>query len=238
MPPLVLASTRLLPGNVRTDVGYATRLMREMLEMGIQPNWVGSYLPSYALPTRCSAKSQAGTVLLPIGLRGRYEMPGTDLVHAATRRHRPCDIAHAGGTVLSAYARTMQCPVLTSRLLPSAYAHAMRCTVLMQRVVLSHLSAYARAMRCPVLTSRRWKRGSEQRPTCEPTMQVKTPLLAYARATRCPVLTSRVANPLSACYHSATRMPAARRCQVLRSAIGLRACYAMSGTETAYGAIG
>eukprot|EP00961_Rhodomonas_salina_P116019 1561247-Rhodomonas_salina.1 len=76
-------------------------------------------------------------------------------------------------------------------------------------IAYAFLSAYVLATRCPVLTQR-------------------IVLSAYARARRCPVLSL---------YASPTPRPCALRPVrgSVCSAISLRACYAMSGTDLASG---
>eukprot|EP00961_Rhodomonas_salina_P011075 148310-Rhodomonas_salina.5 len=104
-----------------------------------------------------------------IGLRERYAMSGTDIVHAARSRAREEHICHRGkASVLSPYVCAMRCAVLTyvcaMRCAVLTYVCAMRCAVLtyvcaMRRVVLTYVCAmrcavltYVCAMRCAVLT--------------------------------------------------------------------------------------
>eukprot|EP00961_Rhodomonas_salina_P303724 3941344-Rhodomonas_salina.2 len=83
----------------------------------------------------------------------------------------------------------------------------------MARMRYATIREYARNTRCPVLTERIWPSP-------------------YARAMRCPVLTARVPGRQYVRIRGCERM-AARK---VATAICLRACYAMSGTDIAYGA--
>eukprot|EP00961_Rhodomonas_salina_P305282 3941923-Rhodomonas_salina.5 len=102
--------------------------------------------------------------------------------------------------------------------------------------------AYARATRCPVLTCAVLPAAPDTDLAYGVLSAYRSPmhfrpeagsfhpstLPAYARATRCPVLTSR--NVLSG------RESMFQSKRQVSSAIYLRACYAMSGTDVAYGA--
>eukprot|EP00961_Rhodomonas_salina_P193824 2616692-Rhodomonas_salina.1 len=86
-------------------------------------------------------------------------------------------------------------------------------------------------MRCPVLTTRTVTRtvlpGADAKPRRQAERLRFPPLPAYARATQCAVLTNR---PVVSAYARATWSPVA-------PAIRLRACYAVSGTHVAHGAV-
>eukprot|EP00961_Rhodomonas_salina_P181437 2448873-Rhodomonas_salina.2 len=169
------------------------------------------YRPTRLLrDVRCYAMSDSAATRCP----DPYAVPGTDLVYAAMNP-RACyamsgtDLGYAATSRHNNFKTSVNAVIALGRILGtlSAYAIPTRCPVLTWRMV---LSSYEPAMRCPVLTSRMVLPGGED-------WTLMLHVSSYALAMPCPE--ARKAPPY---------------CTVL-APICLRAPYAMSSTEQAYG---
>eukprot|EP00961_Rhodomonas_salina_P182645 2465887-Rhodomonas_salina.1 len=158
----------------------------------------------------------------PIGLRACYALSGTNLAYGLQCR---LGRIRRGSTILSAYARATQRPVLADRMvLCEQSAISLRalgtdlayCATRSIRngVWCAPLSTYAHAMRCPAKV-----RESEQ--------AAYKVVPSSVRAMRCPAMSGTdIAQAALISYAFSTR------CLVLTSPVVLRLCYALSGTST------
>eukprot|EP00961_Rhodomonas_salina_P232614 3142703-Rhodomonas_salina.1 len=213
-------------------------------------------LPAYALATRCP---DPGTAVSAKVLHPHYEMSGTNNGYAATRRSYCSDAVlqrSAGGslvqTPLSAYARAMRCPVLMSRMVLSAYACAMQCPVLRQRMML--LPGYSTmglqpqvSGRCLVLPATCLRACYAMPGThIQRIQQYRHAIWCYQESfktvlTYYMMLPSELLGSTELLYGATRRVgitvsdppPSRSTCKLHEGAIGLRACYAMSGTALA-----